>query len=176
MLLYDQRDRKELRTASSTFTQLLSSECLEFKFNICFTSTETIRTVRGGEPRMDTSSFTQLLNSVWIRVRCCFTSTETVGTMKSPGRPPRLSPAPELSAVTVLSSSSVLLFVHRDPQTIRDWEEPRTATSTFTQLLSSVWIRVQCCLTPTETVRTNSLWGRGRDQDGHLDFYTAPEL
>ena len=29
----------------------------------CFTSTETIRLIRDGEPRTDTSTFTQLLNS-----------------------------------------------------------------------------------------------------------------
>jgi len=36
----------------------------EFKFNVqCFTSTETIRAIRDGEPRTATSTFTQLLNS-----------------------------------------------------------------------------------------------------------------
>ena len=30
----------------------------------CFTSTETIRTIRDGEPRTATSTFTHLLNSV----------------------------------------------------------------------------------------------------------------
>ena len=29
----------------------------------CFTSTETVRTIRDGEPRTATSTFTQLLNS-----------------------------------------------------------------------------------------------------------------
>ena len=70
---------------------------------------------------------------------------------------------------------------------IRDGE-PRTATSTFTQLLSSVMMMmfvelnvlgrrltyklVECCFTATETV---GLLGTGA-QDGHLDFHTAPEL
>ena len=46
----------------------------------CFTSTETIRTVRNGDPRMATSTFTRLLNSgrTTIRVQCCRTSTETI--------------------------------------------------------------------------------------------------
>ena len=49
--------------------------------------------------------------------------------------------------------------------------EPRTSTSTFTQLLSSgLSVRsVQCCFTLTETVRTV----RNR---GHLDLRRAPEL
>ena len=34
------------------------------RLQCCFTSTETIRTVRDGEPRTSTSSFTQLLSSV----------------------------------------------------------------------------------------------------------------
>ena len=47
----------------------------------------------------------------------------------------------------------VLLYVHRNRRLIRDGE-PRRATSTFTQLLSSEgrsWL-VECCFTSTETV------------------------
>ena len=60
--------------------------------------------------------------------------------------------------------------------TIKDGE-PRTAISTFTQLLSSdcqfsVLLYVECCFTSTETV---GLLGTGA-QSGHLDFHTAPEL
>ena len=96
------------RTATSTFTQLLSSERA---FQCCFTSAETIRTapvqccftstetIRDGEPRTSTSTFTQLLSSE-RDFQCCFTSTETI-------------------------------------RTISD-RMPRTATSTFTKLLSSV--------------------------------------
>ena len=51
---------------------------------------------------------------------------------------------------------------------VRD-AETRTATSTFTQRLSS---GVQCCFTSIETV---GLLGTGA-QDGHLDFHTTPEL
>ena len=62
----------------------------------CFTSTETIRTVREGA----TSTFTQLLSSSDIQVQCCMVkSTET-------------------------------------RRTTRDGK-PRTATSTFTQFLRS---------------------------------------
>ena len=66
-----------------------------------------------------------------------------------------------------------LLYVHRNRRLIRDGE-PRTSTSTFTQLLSSALglLLLKCCFTSTETVgllRTGA-------QDGHLDFHTAPEL
>ena len=58
--------------------------------------------------------------------------------------------------------------------------EPRTATATFTQLLSSVSLLpnpgmvelVECCFTSTKTV---DVLGTGA-QDGHLDFHRAPEL
>ena len=45
----------------------------------CFTTTEAIRTIRDGEPRTATSTFTQLLSSV---LQCCFTSTEIVRTVR----------------------------------------------------------------------------------------------
>ena len=52
----------EPRTATLTFTQLLSSVVdYFFFFKCCFTSTETIRTVRDRESRTATSTFTQLL-------------------------------------------------------------------------------------------------------------------
>ena len=54
-------------------------------------------------------------------------------------------------------------------QTVRDGE-PRTTTSTFTQLLSSDLAYLKMLL------NHKAYWGRGA-QDGHLDFhYTAPEL
>ena len=39
---------------------------LGVRVQCCFTSTETVVTVRDGEPRMATSTFTQLLNSVSV--------------------------------------------------------------------------------------------------------------
>ena len=53
---------------------------------------------------------------------------------------------------------------------IRDGE-PRTATSTFTQLLGSV---LQCCFTATETIQYKLL-GTGA-QDVHLDCHLTPGL
>ena len=44
-----------------------------------FTSTETIRSIRDGEPRTATSNFTQLLSSV---LQCSFTSTETIRSIR----------------------------------------------------------------------------------------------
>ena len=52
----------ESRTATSTFTQLLSSV-----LQCCFTSTETTRLIRDGESRTATSTFTQLLSSGRVR-------------------------------------------------------------------------------------------------------------
>ena len=68
----------------------------------CFTSTETVRTVRDGEPRTATSTFTQLLSSTDIQIQCCFTSTETVRTILD--REPR---APTSSFTQVLSSDEL---------------------------------------------------------------------
>ena len=36
---------------------------MKFSFQCCFTSTETFRLIRDGEPRTATSAFTQLLSS-----------------------------------------------------------------------------------------------------------------
>ena len=55
---------------TSSFTQFLSSV-----LQCCFTSKETTRLIRDGEPTTATSTFTQLLTSV---LQCCFTSTETI--------------------------------------------------------------------------------------------------
>ena len=50
--------------------------------------------------------------------------------------------------------SSALVYVHRDHTDCLDGE-PRTATSTFTQLLTSgPSFFLKCCFTSTETIRT----------------------
>ena len=51
---------------------------------------------------------------------------------------------------------------------------PRTATSTFTQLLSSVMSNSSSVLLYVHRDHKD-YYGRGA-QDGHLDFHTAPEL
>ena len=54
----------------------------------------------------------------------------------------------------IISWVEVLPYVHRNRRFIRDGE-PRTATSTFTQILNSAkTVRVQCCFMSTETMRT----------------------
>ena len=55
---------------------------------------------------------------------------------------------------------------------IRDGE-PRTATSTFTQLLSSDPVSSSVLLYVHRDSTDYHGWGA---QDGHLDFHTAPEL
>ena len=50
-----------------------------FRVHCCFTSTETTKTVRDGEPRTSTSTFTRVLSSElfgYIYIYICFTSTE----------------------------------------------------------------------------------------------------
>ena len=72
---------------------------------------------------------------------------------------------------------SVALCPHAETvRTIRDGET-RTATSTFTQLLSSDPTLLLLLLQKLFYVHRDrkNYWGRG-DQDGHLDFHTAPEL
>ena len=64
------------KTATSTFTQLLSSVLHRCSvLHSCLTSTETIRTIRDGEPKTATSAFTQLLSSV---LQCGFTSVRLI--------------------------------------------------------------------------------------------------
>ena len=120
-------------------------------------------TIKDGEPRTSTSTFTQLLSSV---LQFCFTTTETMMTKQGRGTQ---------DGQPQLSHSSWALFFSFALRPLRPWwlnrdGEPRTATSTVTQLLSSV---LQFCFTTTETMMTKQ--GRGT-QDGHLNCHTAPEL
>ena len=71
------------------------------------------------------------------------------------------------------SSSSSMLFTSKETvRTVRDGE-PRTATSTFTQLLSSAApSQFNVTLRPQ---RPYGLLGTGA-LEGRLDFHTAPEL
>ena len=68
MLLYVHGDQKDSQGRGAEdghldFHTAMRSEDSLFKFQCCFTSTETKRTVKDGEPRTATSTFTQLLNS-----------------------------------------------------------------------------------------------------------------
>ena len=52
---------------------------ITFFFAWCFTSTETVRTIRDGQPRTATSTFTQLLALCDHLLSWCFTSTAYLG-------------------------------------------------------------------------------------------------
>ena len=54
------RGSQDGRLDSHTAPELLSSS-----FNVALRPLETIRTIRGGEPRTATSTFTQFLSSLW---------------------------------------------------------------------------------------------------------------
>ena len=83
----------------------------------CSTSTETIRTIRDGESRTATPTFTQLLSSYSFGSlgQCCFTSTETILRTIRDGEPrTATSTFTQLLSSEGLGSRSVLLYAHRD--------------------------------------------------------------
>ena len=105
-------------------------------------------------------------------VQCCFTSTETCTDHQGLGAQDGhidCHTAPELCGNNVFFSYFNVAL--RPQRPVRDGE-PRTATSTFTQLLVSVETRLRfsVALCPQ---RPNQ--GR-RAQDSPLDFHTAPRL
>ena len=88
---------------------ILSPSCTEgcVQVQCCFSSTETIRTIRDGEPRTAPSTFTDTAPELWsltVQVQCGFTSTETVRTIR--GGEPRTA----TSTFTQLLSSDLLQF------------------------------------------------------------------
>ena len=89
----------------------------------CFTSTETVRTIRDGEPRTSASTFTQLLS---FGLLCASVLIYVCQRTSGP-------PAHSLSC-GLLAKSIMLLYCFTSTvtvfRTIRDGE-PRTATSTF---------------------------------------------
>ena len=81
----------KMESESSLSSSVSRSVCLPVGLFLCLckwpqvccrTSTETVRTLRDGEPRTATSTFTQLLSSADVQVQCCFTSTETKRTIR----------------------------------------------------------------------------------------------
>ena len=138
-------------------SQLSTRQHSARRLQCCFTSTETIRE---GDHRSLTSSFTQLLGSI-LPLECCFTSTETVGTIRdwSPGHLPLLSHNSGLGPVFSLQCCFT------STETI--WEgDRRSLTSSFTQLLGSI-LPLECCFTSTETVGTVRDWS-----PGHLPLFS----
>ena len=91
-----------------------------------------------------------------VRVQCCFRFSETQGLLglyKAQDGHLDFHTVPELRNDVFKLNFSVALRPQR-PYGLLGTREPRTATSTFTQLLSSGIRRVQCCFTSTETERT----------------------
>ena len=96
-----------LITSSVTLSGFTASFGLHLLVQVpcCFTYTETIRTIRDMEPRTATSTFTQLLSSVFgkVQVQCFCTSTETILLMTIRDREPRMA----TSTFTQLLSSGI---------------------------------------------------------------------
>ena len=72
----------------------------------CFTSTETVRTIRNGERGTSTSTFTQLVSSDTLVRLYCFTSTEIIRLIRDG------EPRTATSTFTQLLSSDTLVFDH----------------------------------------------------------------
>ena len=137
-----------------TSTSSLQSSMVLFFRGTYFTSTETVRTVRDGELRTATSTFTQLLNSFFSVALRSQRPYGISGTKR-----------PSTSTFTQLLTSVLqCCFTSTETlRTIRDGE-PRTSTSTFTQLLNSFF-----------SVALRPHYGMGT-QDVCFVFHTAPEL
>ena len=141
-------------TAATGFGMLIGS----VQVQCCLTSTETVRTIRDGEPRAATSTLTQLLSSeVRLLLQCRFTSTDRDGEPRtatstfSPGRPPRLSAQDGHLDFQPRTATSTFSPGRPPRLSAQDGHldfQPRTATSTFS---------------PGRPPRLSA-------QDGHLDF------
>ena len=83
--------------------------CTVVQVHCCFTSTETVRTIRGVYLNFHTA-----LSSETFRVQCCFTSTENIRTIRYWKPRTVTSTFTQLLSSVVLGSGSVLLYVHRD--------------------------------------------------------------
>ena len=145
------------------------------QFQCCFTSTETVRTVRGRgaqDGHLHFHTAPELWNhGLQVQVQCCFTSTETLLGTGSPGRTPRLSHS------SILTSESGFVVALR-PQRLygplgtgSSGGPPRLSDIST---LSSVVDRSSSVLLYAHIDR-GECWGRGA-QDGHLDSHTAPGL
>ena len=123
----------EPRTATSTFTQLLS--VLPFSVALCpQRPCGLLGTGSPGRPSLLPHSSWGLSVSPWVQ--CCFMSTETIKTVREPGRPPRLLHSSWALSVSPCAAVQCCFTSTETIRTIRDGE-PRTATSTFTQLLNT---------------------------------------
>ena len=102
---------------------------LDVQVQCCFTSTGTMRIIRDGEPRTATSTFTQLLNYVGSLFNVALRPQEPQGLLWTRG--------PGLTHTQLLRVAVQCCFTSTETiRVIRDGEL-RTATSTFTPLLTS---------------------------------------
>ena len=130
MLLYVQRPYGLSGTGSPERPPRLSYWFWALFVQCCFTSIETVRTFRDGEPRTSTSTFVLVLSSVRSMLLYVQRPYGLSGT-GSPGRPPRLSYWFWALFVQCCFTSTETVRTFRDG-------EPRTSTSTFVLVLSSV--------------------------------------
>ena len=138
MLLHVNRDRNDYlgRGAHDGHLDYHTAPALLYIYfgQCCFTSTETTGTVRDVEPRKATSTFTQLLSSeLEFSVALRPQRPQALLRIGSPGRPPRLSH----SSWALRWLVQCCFTSTKIRSSVRD-REPRTVTSTFTQLLSFV--------------------------------------
>ena len=91
MLLYVHRDHKDSgRVSQRTVTSTDFHTTPDFRLlyiivqvQCCFTSTETIRTIRDGDRHLDFDTAPEFrLLDIIVQVQCCFTSTETIKTTR----------------------------------------------------------------------------------------------
>ena len=104
--------RRILSTSSEDEPQVLRSRRLWslLSFQCCFTSTETVQTIRDREPRTATPSFMQLLSSMFMfNVALPPQRLYWLLGTGSPGHPPLLS-----CSSWAPCSCSMLLYIHRD--------------------------------------------------------------
>ena len=91
---------------------------LHLLLQCCSTSTETVRTIRGGEPRTSTSTFTQLLSSAVGSssvLLCVHRDRKDYQGRGAQDGHLGCRTAPELPRfLSSSSSSSMLIYVHRD--------------------------------------------------------------
>ena len=152
VLLYVHRNRTNNqgpRTATSTFTQLLDSgERMRCSCSVLLYvhRDRTNNQGPGRPPPLSHSSWT-LGRECGVHVQCCVVSTETVRTIRDPGRPPPLSHSSwalgreyGVHVQCCFTSTETV----RTVRTVSD-VEPRTSTSTFTQLLNSYVTSKKCC-------------------------------
>ena len=110
-------------------------------------SAETIRTIRDGEPRSATSTFTQLLGSVSlfrVQVQCCFMSTETERTIRDGEPRTATSTFTQLLRSEERTALFILFKSFLEPKTWPHQPQSKAATSktqnTFTPCKCSVKI------------------------------------